>query len=123
MYCTKCGKEIMQESEHCTNCGNKVQKMNNEGKITIKRNKKFTGWIMDLSVYIDGVYIGSVQNGASITRDISFGKHDIAIGYWAGQCKQQIEVKSESPKMYIEVEIKMGILTNKPQIVNIKEEK
>lgn len=123
MYCTNCGKEIADDSKFCTYCGSEAATINNGGKITIKRNERFSGWILDLGVYIDGKYIGSVSNGGIITRDISFGKHSITVGYWAGKCMQQIEVKQETPNIYVEVEMQMGIVTNKPQIVNVKEER
>lgn len=123
MYCINCGKEIADDSKFCTYCGSEALITNNVGKITIRRNERFSGWLLDLRVYIDGKYIGSVSNGGVITRDISFGKHSITVGYLAGKSMQQIEVRQEAPNIYVEVEMQMGIVTNKPRIVNVKAEK
>lgn len=74
MFCRNCGKEIPDESQFCKHCGNKVKNVeetnnmevvnnsNKQIKATFHRQKKFTGCLVPMRVYIDGQLIASLDN-------------------------------------------------------------
>lgn len=122
MNCTKCGKEIDNNSKFCTYCGEKTTLTNNSmGKITFKRPGSFIGCLVSIKVYIDKVYVGSLKDSGSFTCDISYGKHEIITELWSGSCKREIEVKQEKPNLEATVSLQMGLITNKPKIISVME--
>ena len=143
MFCTNCGKEIPNTSNFCKYCGNKVNKNTNENtslqnqeqtnqqqsqipktvKAIFHRIKKFTGSVMPLDIYIDKKLIGSLYNNATFEINIPCGTHSIILDMCGSTYEKQITFSEEYSTVYLDLEMKMGVWTNKPQIVSIKNEK
>lgn len=140
MFCTNCGKEIPDISNFCTYCGSKVKKTeeninvqetqekNIENtqktiKVIFHRMKKFIGCAVPISIYIDKKIVGSLDNDGTLEVDVPYGTHNIILEMWSGVNEQQLTFSEEYSKVYLDVKIKMGAITNKPEIISIKNEK
>lgn len=143
MFCTNCGKEIPNTSNFCTHCGNKVKKVENVNadiqtqtpkninevhnnktvKVVFHRMKRFTGCAVPLDVYIDKKIVGSLNNDGTFEIDVPCGTHSIILEMWSCVNEQQITFSEEYSKVYLDIKIKIGAITNKPEIVSIRNEK
>lgn len=122
MFCTKCGKEIPNDSKFCTNCGNSI-KIKQKGKITFHRIEKYVACLVGISVNIDGKIAGSVANGGTLTVDVPIGNHKVIFDLWSGVSQTDIEVTEEFPNVFVDIKIKTGLITNKIEVVNIRKER
>lgn len=141
MFCTNCGKEISNTSNFCTLCGSKVRK-NEEKNVNIQnqelnenpqttktvkaifhRMKRFTGCAVPMDVYIDKKLVGSLNNDGTFEIDVSCGTHSVILEMWSCVNEQQIIFSEEYSKVYLDIKLKMGAITNKPEIVSIRNEK
>lgn len=124
MFCTNCGKKVQNDSVFCTSCGNAIQKAKNKmGKIIFHRIGRFVGCLIDIDVYIDGKIVGSISNDGTLEVPVSMGEHKVLFDLWSGINTDSINVTEEYPNVYVDVKLKMGFITNKPEIVNIRNEK
>lgn len=137
MFCTNCGKEIPDISNFCTYCGSKVKKSevnikiedeqekSNEKtiKVVFHRLKKFIGCAVPITVYIDKKVVGSLDNDGILEVDVPYGTHNIILEMWSGVNEQQFTFSEEYSKVYLDVKIKMGAITNKPEVISIRNEK
>lgn len=124
MFCTNCGKEVQNDSNFCTSCGSEIQKANNKmGKIIFHRIGRFIGCLIDIMVYIDGNAVGSISNNGILEVPVSIGQHKVLFDLWSGINADSVNVTEEYPNVHVDVELKMGFITNKPKIVNIRNEK
>ena len=105
MFCTNCGKEIPDSSQFCEYCGKSTQSKLQSTKniqVTIQRRKKFTGCAIPMSVFIDNQKVAKLKNGESTQIEVDFSE--------------------KYSKMYLEIGIKMGLVTSKAVITQIKGE-
>lgn len=139
MFCTNCGKEIPNTSNFCRYCGNKVKKIENnmqnqqqnleqpQPQKTVKaifhRMKRFTGCAVPMDIYIDKKLVGSLNNNGTFEIDVPCGTHSIILEMWSCVNEQQITFSEEYSKVYLDIKIKLGAITNKPEIVSIRNEK
>lgn len=143
MFCTNCGKEVSNTSNFCTHCGNKIKNIENtnaniqvqtqqnidesQNQKTIRavfhRMKRFTGCAVPLDVYVDKKIVGSLNNDGTFEIDIPYGTHSIILEMWSCVNEQQITFSEEYSKVYLDIKIKIGAITNKPEIVSIRNEK
>lgn len=126
MFCTNCGKEISDASEFCTFCGSAVTKKPAEQKsiqVTFNRLKKIVGCAVPMRVYIDGVQVVSLSNGASGQVNVTSGKHKVVVEMWSAISEREVDFSAEYSKMYIDIAIKMGFWVSKAEIVAIRNEK
>lgn len=143
MFCTKCGKEIPDTSNFCTSCGNKVRKLEQENiniqneqqknnvnpqtqktvKAVFHRMKRFAGCAVPMDVYIDKKLVGSLNSNGTFEIDVPCGTHSIILEMWSCVNEQQITFSEEYSKVYLDIKLKMGAITNKPEIVSIRNEK
>lgn len=124
MFCTNCGKEVLNNSNFCTSCGKEIQKAKNKmGKITFHRIGRFVGCLVDIMVYIDGNAVGSISNSGILEVPVSIGEHKVLFDLWSGINADSVNVTQEYPNVHVDVKLKMGFITNKPKIVNIRNEK
>ena len=121
MFCSKCGANMEISNNFCGNCGNKVEKSG--GRITICRPSNFVGCAIGYSVEVDGNPIGTLQNGGMLFVDVPFGTHRLSFNYWCGSGTSDIVVTSEFPNVYVDIGIKMGLITNKVEVTNIRQER
>jgi len=134
MFCTNCGKEIPNESQYCKFCGEKVNSkniqedkkelnINKTVKVTFERKKSFIGCAVPMRIYVDGNMIAVLKNGAAQQIDIPSGKHKVIVEMWSAVSENEVEFSSEFSKTHVLVGIKMGFITNKTEILSIKNEK
>jgi predicted nucleic acid-binding Zn ribbon protein len=125
MFCTNCGKEIPDSSQFCEYCGKSTQsKLQSTKKIqvTIQRRKKFTGCAIQMSVFIDNQKVAKLKNGESTQIEVPAGKHQVIVEFWNGVSKTEVDFSEKYSKMYLEIGIKMGLVTSKAVITQIKGE-
>ena len=150
MFCTNCGKEIPDTSQFCKYCGNKIRKgeesdqiksnqveqekavektaesTNNtekKVKVTFHRLKKFTGCAVPMYIYIDKKLIATLKNNATFETYLTYGKHKIIIEMWSATSEKEVDFQEDYKNMYIDVTLKMGLITNRGEIVSIRGEK
>ena len=79
MYCNKCGKEILDNSQYCQYCGNEIkvngqsesQQCNRkQGKVIIHSYEEFFIINPNVDIYIDGNLITSISKGQTFEYDI-----------------------------------------------------
>lgn len=124
MFCTNCGKEVQNDSNFCTSCGKEIQKSNKKmGKIVFRRIGRFVGCLINIDVFIDGKIAGSISNKGTLEIPVTIGEHKILFDLWSGINADTVNVTEEYPNVYVDVKLKMGFITNKPKIVNIRAER
>ena len=125
MFCTNCGKEIPDSSQFCEYCGKSTQSKLQSTKniqVTIQRRKKFTGCAIPMSVFIDNQKVAKLKNGESTQIEVPAGKHQVIVEFWNGVSKTEVDFSEKYSKMYLEIGIKMGLVTSKAVITQIKGE-
>ena len=135
MFCTSCGKEIKEGSQNCENCGKEIKtreainknekkpKENKMIKVAFHRTKKFTGCLVPMYIYIDNQKVLTLKNDQTIEIDVACGTHKVIVEMWSAVSEREVEFSEEYNKMYIDVAIKMGAITNKAEIISIRNEK
>ena len=55
--------------------------INNNGLVplTITREKRFMGWAIPFSVFVDGVKVGDIKNGKSLSCQVGLGSHVVLV--------------------------------------------
>ena len=119
MFCTNCGNKIEENSKFCTNCGTKIQ-IDKLIPIIVTREKKAVGMAISFTVYVDGKNIGKIKNNSSLTCNVSVGKHQVIIKSLEKDTIQDIEVSESTNSVEIIITVKMGILSGKAGIKEIK---
>lgn len=80
MYCSKCGKEISNESRYCNYCGNELKtnlqqenkiEHTEQGKVIIHSYEEFFMVNPSIKVYVDGNQIASLSKGQTYEYPIS----------------------------------------------------
>ena len=129
MYCTSCGKEIENNSEFCPVCGKQIkeseeiEKSTKKVKVVWHRKKSFYGAAVSMKVHIDGNLVASLRSNESATVELFPGEHSAIFDMWSGVEKTTITVPEDCSTMYVELGIKIGLITNKIKILSIKNEK
>ena len=130
MYCTKCGRQMDNQSKFCPYCGANVSATNTSdvsaGDATIqlkkKKKKRFYGSLVPYKFYIDKQLVASISNGEELTLSITPGVHSLTCDLWSGVGDCQIQVPEGVRKVVVEIRLKVGLLTNKIEIVEIEKE-
>jgi len=132
MFCTNCGKEVINNAKFCSFCGketagNIVTKQEEKKTKTIKavfhRIGRFTGSAISIKIYIDKQLVGTIGNDQTLEVDVPYGKHTIITEMWSGISEKEVNFSEEYSKVLIDIYIKIGMITNKPDIVSVKYEK
>lgn len=129
MFCTGCGKEIAESSEFCPNCGKKIGETSvvaNDArlvKVVIHRKKSFYGAAVKMGVYVDGKELAKLKSDGSAEIMLAPGQHELIADMWSGTTKHFFDVPSDCSTVYVELGIKMGLITNKIKILSIRNEK
>lgn len=123
MFCANCGKELSENAKFCNSCGKEVRKNNNEINVTFHRKKSFVGCAVPMDVYIDGKLIGALYSNGTVQTKISSGMHKIVISMWSATLEKQYEFSDNFKNVYMDIKIKMGLITNKIDIYDIRNEK
>jgi hypothetical protein len=134
MICNKCGKEIPNQSAFCTYCGSKVEKaeateQNTENmanktiKVVFQRKKKLMGCAISMKVNIDGNVVALLKNGEAREVEIPAGKHKVILETFGEVTQKELDFSAEYSKVYIELVMKMGLVTGRADISSIRTEK
>lgn len=134
MICHNCRKEILDDSKFCTFCGEKlinVELQEDENKTqqqkTVKvefhRLKKFVGCLVPMYIYVDKKLVATLKNDETKEMDITCGNHSVVVDMWSASSETKVEFSDEYTKMYIDIGIKTGLITNKAKIFEIRNEK
>lgn len=142
--CSKCGAELEKGSLFCTECGTKVgetpkkeekkeikeSKKNSTTKkekstdehtatLTVTRKKSIKGCAITFHVLVDGVKVGDLKNGTSITCELTEGIHKVTISTIDKDTDQPVEVTKDRNSIEILTVAKMGLVAAKADIVDI----
>lgn len=147
--CPTCNAELEVGSLFCAECGAKIEnstkkkttkkevkedkketkkiKENEECKsenvhtatLTVSRKKSFKGCAVPFHVLLDGVKVGDLKNGASVTCEVEEGIHKVTISTIDKDTDQPIEVTKERNSIEILTVAKMGLVAAKADIVDI----
>ena len=131
--CVKCGAELAKDSTFCTECGTKVEnktikkeETKSEKKdsghtatLTVTRKKTIKGCAIPFHVLVDGVQIGDLKNGQSITYELTEGIHKVTISTIDKDTDQPVEVTKDRNSIEILTIAKMGLVAAKADIVDI----
>lgn len=79
--------------------------------------------MIPMYIYIDNQKVLTLKNDQTIEIDVACGTHKVIAEIWSGVSEREVEFSEEYNKMYIDVAVKMGIITNKAEITSIKNEK
>lgn len=128
MYCTKCGKQIDAQSQFCPYCGTSVSTTSDSNvntnattvQLIVRRKKRFYGSLVPYKFYIDKQLVASISNGEEMTFSIAPGVHSLTCDLWSGVGECQIQVPGDIHKVVVEIRLKVGLLTNKIEIVEVE---
>lgn len=128
MYCTKCGKQIDAQSQFCPYCGASVSTISESNvntnattvQLIVRRKKRFYGSLVPYKFYIDKQLVASISNGEEMTFSITPGVHSLTCDLWSGVGECQIQVPDGVRKVVVEIRLKVGLLTNKIEIVEVE---
>ena len=114
MICLNCGCKLDLEAKFCPHCGKEtpLNNENNIGKITIVREKKMLGFAIPFDVYIDDTKLGTLSNNSSLTTRSTVSTEKDVI--------ENIELSEDKKEVTITIIPKMGLISAKPYIKEIK---
>lgn len=130
MFCKNCGKEISEGVAFCPSCGQAVAEsvssnINNSGtvKLVIHRKKSFFGCAVGTKIHIDGQLAATIKSDGVATFDLVPGNHEVIFDMWSANEKTNIDLPADCSAVYVEIGLKMGLLTNKIRVLSIRNEK
>lgn len=136
MKCLKCNKEFNAEVQYCPFCGDRLSEQINNNQInscdsanlvnndkliplTISREKRIMGFALSFNVFVDGVNLGSLKNGKSLTCQVGIGSHEILIKCVEKDVKQSINVLANNHSIEVITYARIGILAAVAEIKDI----
>ena len=134
VICPGCGAELDKASAFCTECGTKVETKDSKkisttkkeksssehtATLTVSRKKSIKGCAISFHVLVDGVKVGDLKNGASITYELTEGIHKVTISTIDKDTDQPIEVTKDRNSIEIITVAKMGLVAAKADIVDV----
>lgn len=95
--------------------------VNNNGLVplTIIRKKKFMGWAIPFSVFVDGVKVGDIKNGKSLSCQVGLGSHVVLIKCVEKDITQNIMVTGNHHAVEVTIKATMGLLAAVADITNV----
>ena len=125
MNCPNCGN-YNNGTNFCTNCGAQLINANNNintninnnqvGQITFVRPKKFYGMAIKFKLFIDGVQVGELANGSSVSFPIYYGAHRIEVKQHVNYGMKDIIINDYQNNITFTCTVKMGLFVNKIEI-------
>ena len=91
-----------------------------QGTLTIIREKKFTGSLIDFYMIINKQRLHTLASGRSLQYKLPFGTHQITIDALSDETTQIITLTPDKPNVTIYVTAGWGALAAKPKITNIQ---
>ncbi len=102
--CTECGASVSDKAAACTQCGAPLQ----EATVTLHRKKAFGGSAMTWHVTVDGIQVGSLRSGQSITVSRPSG-FTVGVGGAMGPAAGETAIRV-SDKQDLEFLLSLGAL-------------
>lgn len=87
--------------------------------LTITREKKFMGWAIPFSVFVDNVKVGEINNGKSLSCQVSVGSHIVLIKCIEKDVTQNIMVNDNHHSVEVTIKAGMGLLAAVAKITNV----
>lgn len=87
--------------------------------LIVSRKKSFKGCAITFHVLVDGVKVGDLKNGASITYELTEGIHKVTISTVDKDTDQPVEVTKDRNSIEIITVAKMGLVAAKASIEDI----
>ncbi len=130
MFCKNCGKEMADGVAFCPSCGQAVtqsvsENANNNGtvKLVIHRKKSFYGCAVSTKIHLDGQVVAAIKSNETATFDLVPGTHEVIFDMWSANEKTNIDLPADCSAVYVEIGLKMGLITNKIKVLSIRNEK
>lgn len=132
--CPNCDAQLEEGSLFCTECGTKIESKKKISKksqdkttekevhtatLTVSRKKSIKGCAITFHVLLDGVKVGDLKNGTSISCEVEEGIHKVTISTVDKDTDQPIEVTKDRNSIEIFTVAKMGLVAAKADIVDI----
>ena len=112
MFCPKCGAQT-DENGVCAKCSNSSKLV----RVVFNRRKSIFGCAVSYKVFVDGVEVAKLKNGASQEVMLPVGNHSVAFDMWSASNTQELVIP-DCNTVYVDTGIKMGLLTNKIGILS-----
>ena len=110
--------QVGQMNNQVGQMNNQVSQMNNQvGQLTIIRDKNFVGMAIAFKIFVDGVEVGKLKNGETVTYPIYYGQHRVEIKQHMNYGFKDIIIADWKPNVVLHCYVKMGILTNSIEII------
>ncbi len=109
-FCSKCGNEL--KGKFCSFCGNNCE-IGRTIPLIVRREKRTMGFAISFGVYVDGVKVGSLSNGGTVTYDVCEGMHKVEVKSLEDSVVQDVFVKSDTNSIEMVITLKMGLLAGK----------
>ena len=123
--CPECNREISSNAVACPHCGNPLPKK--LVNVHFHRKKVFNTSQFHASVFVDGVLVGSIENGSQFDKGFSVGIHTVSLrnernGVAGGNSTdtKQFEIKESTRSVNIEFAFKTGFVTSYIYIKEIR---
>ncbi len=128
MFCKNCGKEMAEGIAFCPNCGQGVGQSINQSnsgtvRLVIHRKKSFFGCAVSTKIHIDGQAVTSIKSNGVASFDLAPGTHELVFDMWSATERTNIELPADCSAVYVEIGLKMGLITNKIKVLSIRNEK
>lgn len=128
MFCKNCGKEIADGVTFCPNCGQGVEQSVSRSKtgtvrLVVHRKKSFFGCAVSTKIHLDGQVVASIKSDGVASFDLTPGTHELVFDMWSATEKTNIELPADCSAVYVEIGLKMGLITNKIKVLSIRNEK
>jgi hypothetical protein len=112
----------------CPSCGQAVAQgvsTNNSGtvRLVVHRKKSFFGCAVGTKIHIDGQLAATIKSDGVATFDLVPGMHEVIFDMWSANEKTNIELPADCSSVYVEIGLKMGLITNKIKVLSIRNEK
>lgn len=149
MFCTNCGNEVSDQSKFCKNCGAQIKRRDANAaqvttdaqaevisntqndvvsnrktvKVVFSRRKRMMGWAIPIRIHIDGERVANLANGASQEVDVPCGVHKVIFDSVGEVYEKEIDFSAEYSKIYVNLVLRMGLVTGIATIESIVNEK
>ena len=116
MNCPNCNKEIEENKNFCPSCGTKLGNYT----LIVTRKKKIMGFAIPFPIYVDGVKIGDIKNGETISYNLTKGKHTVSINSVEKNMEKEFIFDGDHKCFEIVFCAQMGLLAARPNIISVQ---
>lgn len=88
--------------------------------LKVTRLKKIFGFAIKVTVLVDDEELGKLKPGESLTKELKPGTYKVALRTPEKIVTEEIEVKDSTKSVDITLQLKLGLATGAPKVVEIK---